>query len=30
VHDRAPGLVANAFGEAAVMRFARKLGPYPA
>jgi 4-hydroxy-tetrahydrodipicolinate synthase len=30
VHDRAPGLVANAFGEAAVARFARALGPYPA
>ena len=28
VHDRAPGLVANAFGEAAVARFAAALGPY--
>jgi 4-hydroxy-tetrahydrodipicolinate synthase len=30
VHDRAPGLSPNAFGEAAVARFARALGPYPA
>jgi len=30
VHDRAPGLLPNAFGEAAVARFARALGPYPA
>jgi dihydrodipicolinate synthase/N-acetylneuraminate lyase len=30
VHDRAPGLVANAFGEAAVARFAARLGPYAA
>jgi 4-hydroxy-tetrahydrodipicolinate synthase len=30
VHDRAPGLAPNAFGEAAVARFARALGPYPA
>ncbi|OJY70589.1 MAG: dihydrodipicolinate synthase family protein [Rhodospirillales bacterium 70-18] len=30
VHDRAPGLLPNAFGEAAVGRFARALGPYPA
>jgi 4-hydroxy-tetrahydrodipicolinate synthase len=30
VHDRAPGLVANTFGEAAVARFAAELGPYPA
>jgi hypothetical protein len=29
VHDRAPGLLPNAFGEAAVSRFARALGPYP-
>jgi dihydrodipicolinate synthase/N-acetylneuraminate lyase len=28
VHDRAPGLLPNAFGEAAVARFARALGPY--
>jgi dihydrodipicolinate synthase/N-acetylneuraminate lyase len=27
VHDRAPGLAPNAFGEAAVARFARALGP---
>ncbi len=30
VHDRAPGLAANAFGEAAVARFAARLGPYAA
>jgi dihydrodipicolinate synthase/N-acetylneuraminate lyase len=30
VHDRAPGLLPNAFGEAATARFARALGPYPA
>lgn len=30
VHDRAPGLAPNAFGEAAVARFAAALGPYPA
>lgn len=30
VHDRAPGLRPNAFGEAAVARFAARLGPYPA
>lgn len=30
VYDRAPGLAATAFGEAAVARFARALGPYPA
>lgn len=30
VHDRAPGLAANAFGEAAVARFAARLGPYTA
>ncbi len=29
VHDRAPGLLPNAFGEAAVRRFAAVLGPYP-
>lgn len=29
VHDRAPGLRPNAFGEAAVARFAARLGPYP-
>ena len=27
VHDRDPGLLPNAFGEAAVVRFARALGP---
>lgn len=27
VHDREPGLLPNAFGEAAVARFARALGP---
>lgn len=27
VHDRTPGLLPNAFGEAAVARFARALGP---
>jgi len=30
VHDRAPGLRPNPFGEAAVARFAAALGPYPA
>lgn len=30
VHDRAPFLAPNAFGEAAIARFARALGPYPA
>jgi 2-keto-3-deoxy-L-arabinonate dehydratase len=30
VHDRSPGLLPNAFGEAAVSRFAGALGPYPA
>jgi len=29
VHYRAPGLLPNAFGEAAVARFARALGSYP-
>lgn len=29
VYDRAPGLRPNAFGEAAIARFARALGPYP-
>lgn len=28
VHDRAPGLAATPFGEAAIARFARALGPY--
>jgi dihydrodipicolinate synthase/N-acetylneuraminate lyase len=28
VHDRAPGLLPNAFGQAAVARFACALGPY--
>jgi len=28
VYDRAPGLLPNAFGEAAVARFAAALGPY--
>jgi len=30
VHDRAPFLAPNAFGEAAVARFAAQLGPYAA
>jgi 4-hydroxy-tetrahydrodipicolinate synthase len=30
VYDRAPGLVATPFGEAAVARFAAQLGPLPA
>lgn len=30
VFDRAPGLLPNPFGEAAVARFAAELGPYPA
>ncbi len=29
VHERGPGLAANAFGEAVVARFAAALGPYP-
>ncbi len=29
VHDRAPGLAATPFGEAAVARFAAELGPLP-
>jgi 2-keto-3-deoxy-L-arabinonate dehydratase len=28
VHDRAPGLLPNAFGEEAVARFARMLGSF--